>query len=81
MTAMAIDQDAAQAHLAHFTKRDLELSAVGVRRRVASGRAGHPAIETRRGRESNCRLLVARNADELLRVVGVDKQGRKHIPF
>ncbi|AHY53064.1 hypothetical protein BJS_00438 [Bradyrhizobium japonicum SEMIA 5079] len=35
---------------------------------------GHDAIETRRDQESNYRLLVARNARELLRVVGVEKQ-------
>jgi hypothetical protein len=34
----------------------------------------HAAIETRRGRESNCRSLVARIACWLLRVVGVEKQ-------
>jgi hypothetical protein len=31
---------------------------------------GHAAIETRRGRESNYRFLVGRDARELLRVVG-----------
>ena len=35
---------------------------------------GHAAIEPRRRAESNCRLLVAQNARQLLRVVGVEKQ-------
>jgi len=74
MTAVAVDQDAAQAHLTHLAERDLERRAICVRRRVAADRAGHPAIETRHGRESNCRLLVVRSARELLRVVGVKKR-------
>lgn len=36
-------------------------------------RARHAAIETRRSRESNYQFLAARNARELLRVVGVEK--------
>ena len=34
---------------------------------------GHAAIETRRRRESNCRLVVAGNAAESLRFAGVEK--------
>jgi hypothetical protein len=63
---------AAHAHLAHLAELDLEWSTVGVRGRGASDRTRHAAIETRRGRESNCRLKVAQNARELLRTVGVD---------
>jgi hypothetical protein len=42
---MAGDQDTAQAHLAHLAKGNLHLPAVGMRRRVASDRAGHAAIK------------------------------------
>lgn len=59
MPAVAIDQDAAQAHLAHLAERDLERPAVGLRRRVAAGRAGHRPIEVRRDRKSNYRFLAA----------------------
>ncbi|MEH2485403.1 hypothetical protein [Bradyrhizobium sp. AZCC 2230] len=72
VAAMAIDQHAAQSHLSHLAEGDLELPAVGVRRRVALV-AGHAAIEAVRRPESNCRLVVAQNARELLRVVGVEK--------
>ena len=70
MAAMAIDEDAAQAHLPHLAEGDLDGAAVNVRGRVAAGRAGHAAIETRRRPESNYQSLGSRNARELLRVVG-----------
>lgn len=68
----AIDQDAAQAHLAHLAERDFDRPAVGVRGRVAADRTGHAAIEARRRRESNYQSLGPQNARELLRVVGVE---------
>ena len=71
MAAMAVDQDATQAHRAHLAEGDLHRPAVGMRGRGAS-RSGHAAIEVQRGRESNCRLLVCRNARELLRIVAVE---------
>lgn len=77
MTAMAIDQDAAQAHLAHLAERDLNRPTVGVRGRVALDVARHGAIETQRRPESNCRLLVVRPALELLPAVGVDSVVRR----
>lgn len=70
MAAMAIDEDAAQAHLPHLAEGDLDGAAVNVRGRVAAGRAGHAAIETRRRPESNYQSLGSRNARELPRVVG-----------
>lgn len=70
MAAVAVDQDPAHAHLAHFAKCDLERPAVGLRRGMAFG-ARHDAIEARRSRESNCRLLVVWNARGLLGFVGV----------
>jgi len=70
MAGMAIDEDAAQAHLPHLAEGDLDGAAVNVRGRVAAGRAGHAAIETRRRPESNYQSLGSRNARELLRVVG-----------
>lgn len=73
MAAMAIDEDAAQAHVAHLTERDLDRPAVGMRWRVASDRARHAAIETRRRPESNLRFLAAREIREPLPVVGVEK--------
>jgi hypothetical protein len=39
----------------------------------------HRAIETRGRPESNCRLLVAQDARELLRVVGVEKHEARDI--
>lgn len=72
MAAVAVDQDAAQAHLAHLAERDLERPAVGMSWRVASDKARHAAIETRRRPESNYRLLVVQSARQLLRVVGVE---------
>lgn len=44
-----------------------------MRSRMASYGARHAAIETRRGRESNYRLLVARNVIEAQRVGDVGK--------
>ena len=73
MTAMAIDQHAAHAHLAHVAESDLEWSAVGVRRCVAADRARHAAIEAQRKAESNYQSLGPRHARELLRVVGVNE--------
>lgn len=73
MAATAVDQDATRAHLPHLAERDLQRTAVSMRRRVAAGRAGHAAIEAIRRLESNYRLLVARNARKLLRVVGLKK--------
>ncbi|MEY9131849.1 allophanate hydrolase subunit 2 [Bradyrhizobium diazoefficiens] len=71
MAAMAIDEYTAHAHLPHLAEGDLDGAAVNMRGRVVSDRARHAAIETRRWRESNCRLLVARAAREVLCVVGV----------
>ncbi len=51
-------------------RSDLDGAAVNVLRRVAAGRGGHAAIETRRRPESNYQSLGSRNARELLRVVG-----------
>ncbi len=45
MAAVAIDQDAAQPHLAHLAKGDLHGTAVNVRGRVASRRTRHAAIK------------------------------------
>lgn len=45
MAAMAVDQDATEAHLAHLAKGNLHLPAVGMRRCVASDRTGHAAIK------------------------------------
>lgn len=73
MAAMAIDEHAAHAHLPHFAEGDLDGATVNMRGGVASDRARHAAIEARRRPESNYRLLVARNARELLRVVGGEK--------
>ena len=72
MAAVAIDKDAMQAHLDHLPEGNLHRPAVGVRWRVAF-LTGHAAIETRRRRESNCRLVVAGNAAEPLRFAGVEK--------
>jgi hypothetical protein len=72
--AGAIHEDAAQAHLAHLAKGDLDWPTLGVRGRVAAGRVRHAEIQPLRGRQSNYRLLVARTARELLRVVGVEKR-------
>lgn len=63
--------------LAHPAERDLDRATVGMRRRVASDRARHPAIQARRWPESNCRLLVVRPALELLPAVGVDSLVRR----
>jgi hypothetical protein len=38
VTAMAVDQDATQAHLAHLAKGNLHLPAIGVRRAGACSR-------------------------------------------
>ncbi len=72
MTAMAIDEDAEEAHLPHLAEGDLDGATRDVRGRVAADGAGHAAIETRRRPESNFQPVAARNARELLRVVGVD---------
>jgi len=48
MAAVAIDEDAAQAHLA---ERDLERPAGGVCGRVAAGGRGHAAIKAALFRE------------------------------
>lgn len=45
MAAVAIDQDAAQPHLARLAKRDLHGPAVGMRRCMASSRTRHAAIK------------------------------------
>ncbi|WP_167768347.1 hypothetical protein [Bradyrhizobium sp. MOS001] len=74
MTTMAIDQDVAHAHLSHLAEGDLDRPAVGVCGRMAAGRAGHVAIETRRKPESNCRLVVAQNARGLLPVGDVENR-------
>ena len=68
IAAVAIDQYPAHAHFAHLAKCDFHLPAVGVRRRVARS-SRHTTIETRRGRESNCRLLVAPKVRKLQPVV------------
>ncbi|MGY4503132.1 hypothetical protein ACVWYH_007089 [Bradyrhizobium sp. GM24.11] len=73
----AIDQDAAQPHLAHFAEGDLDRPTVGVRRRVASDLTRHAAIETRRAPESNCQFLGSRNAVEAQRVGDVEESVRK----
>ena len=73
MAAVAIDQDAAQAHLAHLAERDLHRPAVGVRGRMAANRAGHSANHDAERAESNYQSLGPRNARELLRIVGVEK--------
>ena len=82
MAAMAIDEHAAQAHLAHLAKGDLDGATVSKRGRVASDRARHGAIETRRRPESNYQSIGPRNAHEPLRVVGVENartSGRKRL--
>jgi len=53
---MAVDEDAAQTHLAHLAESDLHRPAVGVRGRMAYI-AWHRAIEARRPRESNYQSL------------------------
>ncbi|GAA0004396.1 hypothetical protein BDS110ZK4_24220 [Bradyrhizobium diazoefficiens] len=73
MAAMAIDEDAAHAHLPHLAEGDLDGAAVNMRGRVASDRARHAAIEAGRRTESNCRFLAAWNDGELLQIVGVEK--------
>jgi hypothetical protein len=71
--AMAVNQDAAQAHLAHLAEGDLHLPAVGVRRRVALG-ARHVAIEAPCRRESNYQSLGPGKRSEALWVVGVGER-------
>ncbi|MGY3278837.1 hypothetical protein ACVJ5M_006434 [Bradyrhizobium sp. S3.7.6] len=60
---------ATQAHLAHLAEGDLEWSPVGVRRRVAAGRAKHAAIKAASKRVANYQSLGPRNEREPLRVV------------
>lgn len=79
MAATAIDQHAAHTHLPHLAEGDLKWSAVGVRRCVAADSAGHAAIETRRGQESNLRSLVLQNAVEAQRVGDVEKSARNGV--
>lgn len=76
MPAMAVDQDAAQTHLAHFAESDLERPAVGTGLCVAS-RARHAAIKGRRRRESNYQSLGVRNASGLLRVAVAEKSSHQ----
>ena len=73
MATVAIDQDAAQTHLAHLAEGDLERPTVGVG--VAADRTRHAAIETQREPESNRRFLASRNDHETLPVVGVEDLG------
>ncbi len=72
VTAAAIDQDTADAHLAHLAQRDLDGPTVGAGRRDASGRTRHPAKNGADDAESNYRFRVGRNNAELLPVVAVD---------
>lgn len=54
---------------------EAHLEATGAGHAFVLDEADHDAIEARRGRESNYRLLVSWNARGLLRVVGVGKAG------
>jgi hypothetical protein len=45
MAAMAIDQDATQAHFAHLAEGDLDGTAVNMRGRVESNRTRHAEIK------------------------------------
>ena len=45
MAAMAVDQDATEAHFAHLAEGDLDGAAVNVCRRVASNRTRHAEIK------------------------------------
>jgi hypothetical protein len=72
MAAVAVDQDAAQAHLPHLAEGDLHRAAVSKRGRVASDRAGHSTKDDAGRAESNYQSLGPRSARGLLRVVGVD---------
>lgn len=76
MAAMAIDQDAAQAHLAHLAERDLDRAAVGRRWRVAADRARHACIGARRGPESNRQSLGSRSGTSTLSIGDVENTSR-----
>ena len=76
MAAVTVDQDAAQTHLAHLAGGDLERSAVGVGRCLASDRARHPVNDDAERGESDFQSLVWRNAAATQRVVDVDKATR-----
>lgn len=67
----AIDQHAAHAHLAHLAEGDFDRAVTG--RCVGNGLT-HAAIKAAPNTASNYRFLAARNARELLPVVGVEKR-------
>ena len=67
---LAKNEQITDARRPQVAQLNLHRSTVGLRAVFASRLAGHPAIEATPGRESNCRLLVARTARGLPRVVG-----------
>lgn len=76
MAAMAIDQDATQAHIPHLAERDLDRAAVGMRWRVAADRARHACIGARRGPESNRQSLGSGSGTSTLSVGDVENTAR-----
>ena len=69
---LAEHQEITHARGSQVAQRDLARPAVWFGEIFASRLAWHGAIEARHRPESNCRLLVARNAREALPVVDVD---------
>lgn len=79
MPAVAIGQNATQAHLPHLAKRALQRAAVGVPGRVAASR--HTGY--RNAAQAGVKLSITGGSErrELLRVVGVEKQVVRQASF
>ena len=74
MAAMAVEQDATQAHLAHLAKGNLDRAAVSVSRRVTSNWAGHAVMKAAARPKSKSRSVAGRDGMDLPPVVGVDSR-------